>query len=136
MPTKKPDHIWADPGPDGLLDSATIDEIDDVAGKLVEAVHCGGTADVDRIMRGMTWTHLAALALSVATLAEPASSPASYTLGFTAAHLRALHAAYQRGERGDVVRQGEVAYQRNMYQERKARQGRTMHVVAADEREA
>lgn len=102
----------------GDLDADTIDRIDRLAPRLATAVRCGGSADVEALMRGMSWVHLAALAISVATLVDPDENDPQFKVrnirdsleGWTVPQLRAAHAAYQRGERDTRTKDGERIY--------------------------
>ncbi|SFA60866.1 hypothetical protein SAMN05444374_11645 [Rhodococcoides kroppenstedtii] len=119
MPTKKIDQVWDD-CPGGRLDADTIDRIDTIAQPFVDAVHSADVAAVERITRGMSWTHLSALALSVASLAEP-SAARPPQLAWSIADLKWAHARYKKGGRTDRVRQGEALYQQMLYRHRAAK---------------
>ncbi|MFI9507153.1 hypothetical protein [Nocardia sp. NPDC052566] len=57
---------------DGSLDDESIERINNIAPAIVAIVHGeGGPAEFERLIHGMTGTHLCGLAIAIATLARP-----------------------------------------------------------------
>lgn len=102
----------------GAIDEDTIERIDVVAPKFVDAVYFSGTADIEALVSGMAREHLIGLAISISTLAEPSEpvkpllSLVDPTEGWSIPALRVAHADFQAGDRRKKAREGERIYQR------------------------